>query len=193
MRIGITGGIGSGKSTVSDYLIAKGYKVIDADKIAREIVMPGKPALKKLVEVFGESILDDEGELRRKYLAKIVFEEKSNKQALDEVMQKEILDKILDEFEKNEDKLIFLDAPLLFEGSLNKYVDFTWVITIDEIERINRVVKRDGIAAKEVKARINNQMPEEEKTKLADEVIYNSSTKEELYLKIDEVLSKYEK
>lgn len=196
MIIGLTGGIGSGKSTVSSYLKSKGYKVSDADKIAHDIMKPNMPALKKLTEAFGEDILDDSGNLRRKYLASIAFTDKENEKILNDITHKEIRAQMREEiktFEKNGAKLMFLDVPLLFEVGLDKWCDVTWVVTADMASRVTRVVSRDNISEEDVKARISCQMADDKKVALADEVLDNSHGKEELYKRIDELLEKYEK
>lgn len=193
--IGLTGGIGSGKSTVSSYLKDKKFPVSDADKIAREILEPGMPALDKLVEAFGDEIIDKDGNLRRKYLASIAFTNKENEKKLNEITHgaiKETMGNEVEEFKKRGENIIFLDIPLLFEQGLDKWCDTTWVVTADEETRISRVVSRDEITEEDVRARIACQMSDKEKIALADEVLDNSFSKEELYTQIEELLKKYE-
>lgn len=193
--IGLTGGIGSGKSTVSSYLKNKHFPVSDADKIARDILEPGMPALKSLVEAFGKDILDEDGNLKRKYLASIAFTNKENEMKLNEITHGAIKDMIkaeVKEFKKRGEKLVFLDIPLLFEQGLDKWCDTTWVVTADESVRINRVISRDDTTEEDVKARMSCQMSDDEKAALADEVLDNSFSKEELYNQIEELLMKYE-
>ena len=188
MKIGITGGIGSGKSTVSNYLRNKGYKIVDADLIAREIVEPGMPALSKLVNAFGGEILNENGELRRKYLGELIFKDVLAKKKIDDIMLVEINKVIINEFKDTGNNIVFLDAPLLFEGGLDNIVDETWVIIANTNERIARVSVRDNISKQDVLNRIDNQMSDEDKMALADKVIYNTGSKEELYSEIDKVM-----
>ncbi|MEG0918307.1 MAG: dephospho-CoA kinase [Anaerovoracaceae bacterium] len=190
MKVGITGGIGSGKSTVSDYLRSKGLIIIDADQISRDIVKKDSPVLMKLVETFGSDIIDQEGNLRRKYLAEIVFSNKEKKEFLDGIMMKEITNIIEEKFKMAAGLTVFLDAPLLFEAGLSNKVDVTILITASKEARLSRVALRDNVEKSHVEERMNNQMSDDEKIKLADYVIENNGSKEELYLEIDKALKK---
>ena len=191
--IGLTGGIGSGKSTVSEYLKVKDILIIDADAISREIVVPGskESALNELVDVFGSSILFEDGTLDRKQLAAIAFSSKENKDLLDKIMLGKIVNVILCRIEEAKLlnlKQVIVDAPLLFEADLAKYCDEVWVVDASEEARINRVMARDGATVEEVIARIKNQSTTEEKKSKATHVLDNSTTKEALYSQIDEIL-----
>nr|WP_315019532.1 dephospho-CoA kinase [uncultured Aminipila sp.] len=189
--IGLTGGIGSGKSTVSNYLLQKGYPIIDADKIAREMVRPDSEILFKLVDCFGNNILNQDGSLNRKSLATIAFSSKEQKGKLDNIMLNEIVRNILKEIEfynKEGKELIFIDAPLLFETGLDKKSQETWVVDATDEIRIERVVKRDGLTREEVLARVEKQMSRDEQQKRASFVLNNSTTPEDLYEQIDKLL-----
>jgi dephospho-CoA kinase len=206
--IGLTGGIGSGKTTVSDYLISLGYHVLDADKIAREIVEPGSDALIELVSVFGEGILLEDGSLNRKKLGKIVFSNPEKKALLDKLMHTRILQIIRDRIlQFQEDvkespivvdslenpflkKVIFIDAPLLYETGLDKEVGKVWVVDVDDEARINRIMERDGLSRADVQDRIASQMTRAEKNKRADEILDNSGERKALYNQIDQLLKK---
>ncbi len=192
MRIvGLTGGIGSGKSTVTKYLLNKGFSIIDADKIAREIVKPNSQLLRDLVACFGESIIMSDGNLDRKKLAGIVFSDSNQKLKLDEIMLKEIVSEILtqiEEYKKQDKDIIFIDAPLLFEVGLHKKCDETWVVDADDEIRIQRVIQRDELTRDDVIARINNQMSRTEKNNLASIILDNSTTHENLYEQIERLL-----
>ncbi|MGI6731324.1 MAG: dephospho-CoA kinase [Anaerovoracaceae bacterium] len=207
--IGLTGGIGSGKTTVSDYLISLGYHVLDADKIAREIVEPGSDALIELVSVFGNEILLNDGSLNRKKLGKIVFSDPEKRKLLNKLMHTRILqiirDKILQFQEDMEDapvvvdslgllprnKVIFIDAPLLYETGLDKEASKVWVVDVDDEARINRIMERDGLSREDVKNRIASQMTRAEKNERADEILDNSGERQALYEQIDQLLKKY--
>ena len=192
--IGLTGGIGSGKSTVTDYLIARGFPVLDADKIAREIVLPGSEMLIQLTSVFGKAILMQDGSLDRKKLGDIVFSDPEKKKTLDGLMHTRILelihDRILEYREETVHKLIFIDAPLLFETGLDKSVSETWVIDVDEETRIKRIMERDGLKREDIAMRISNQMTRDEKNKRADVILDNTGNQEDLYQQIEQLLQK---
>jgi len=192
--IGLTGGIGSGKSTVTDYLIARGFPVLDADKIAREIVLPGSEMLIQLVSVFGKAILMQDGSLDRKKLGAIVFSDAEKKKTLDGLMHTRILelihDRILQYREESVNKVIFIDAPLLFETGLDKSASETWVIDVDEETRIKRIMERDGLKREDIAMRISNQMTRDEKNKRADVILDNTGDQETLYQQIEQLLQK---
>jgi dephospho-CoA kinase len=196
MRIvGLTGGIGSGKSTVTDYLISKGFYVLDADKIAREIVLPGSDMLIELSSVFGKEILQEDGSLDRKKLGKIVFSDAGKKETLDRLMHTRILELIHERIlrlreEQEHAKVVFIDAPLLFETGLSKSTDEIWVIDADDETRICRIMARDGLQREEILKRIESQMTREEKNSRADVILDNTGEPEALYRQIDELLKK---
>lgn len=190
MIIGLTGGIGTGKSTVSEYLIEKyGFKIVDADKVSREIVEKGSPLLDRIRDTFGVEFIDEEGCLRRKALGAFVFADKNRKKQLDDIMMGEIL-RICRERIRMNDRVI-LDAALLFEVGLDKDVDVTWLVDANTDVRIRRVCKRDGISEEEVRDRMKNQMHQDEKKLRADVILDNSGTKEELHRIIDEIIESY--
>jgi len=203
--IGLTGGIGSGKSTVSNYLTEKGYHVLDADQIAREIVLPGSEMLIRLTAAFGDEIINEDGTLNRKKLAAIVFSDPEKKKTLDGLMHTEILEliheRILRYREKAETvaakgdpgkkyRVIFIDAPLLFETGLDKNVSEVWVIDADDETRIKRIMERDGLEREEILSRINSQMPRDEKNRRADVILDNTGDQESLYRQIDMLLER---
>jgi dephospho-CoA kinase len=196
MRIvGLTGGIGSGKTTVTEYLISRGVHVLDADRIAREIVLPGSDMLIELSSVFGKDILQEDGSLDRKKLGGIVFSDAEKKKTLDRLMHTRILELIHERIfqfreEQEHAKVIFIDAPLLFETGLDKSADEIWVIDADDETRIRRIMARDGLAREEILKRIESQMTREEKNSRADVILDNTGDQEALYRQIDELLKK---
>lgn len=195
--IGITGGIGSGKSTVSGYLSGLGYTVIDADKISREITENDNNALLEIRRAFGVDVFNSDDTLNRKALANIAFSEVSKKRILEEIVisraQAIIKEKISAlKASHSEKKAAFLDAPLLLETGMNRLTDKVWLCdALDEI-RIQRVMSRDGLKREEIIARMKNQMSREEKIKFADDVIENNLGREELLSNIERLLSKYD-
>lgn len=193
--IGLTGGIGSGKTTVSEYLKTKGLPVIDADKVAREIVEPGMRATRAIESEFGFDVINSDGTLNRKKLGNLVFSDAEKLSLLNEIMHKEInaiiKNRILELENKNE-KVVFIDAPLLFETGLDSLTQETWVIDTPEDLRIQRIMSRDLIGIDEIKARISSQMDQKAKNAKATIIIDNSTGMEELLRKIDQLVEKYE-
>ncbi len=192
--IGLTGGIGSGKSTVTDYLIARGFHVLDADQIAREIVLPGSEMLIQLASAFGRGIILEDGSLDRKKLGEIVFSDREKKKTLDGLMHTRILEliheRILQIREERKHKVIFIDAPLLFETGLHKSVSEIWLTDADDETRIQRIMARDGMSREEIEKRISAQMTREEKQSLADVILDNTGDQESLYQQIEQLMKK---
>ncbi len=194
--IGITGGIGSGKTTASEYLKSRGFHVIDADRIGHEIMQPGMPVLIELAMVFGGDILDDNGVLNRKKLAEAAFADPQNKKMLDSITHKEIFEEIrrrMDILSDQGVKIVFLDAALLFETGLENTCEQTWLIDAEDKIRIKRAMDRDGSTRDQVLARLKNQMSSEEKRKRASHIIDNSGDLEQLYKQLDVLISGLEK
>lgn len=195
MIIGITGSIGTGKSTVSNYLISKGYSVVDADKISKGAYNIGSNGYKAILEVFGEEILNSNGEVDRKKIKKIVFDNSNMLQRLNMAIHPIIINEIEKEIEilLESQNVVFLDAPLLIETELNKKVNKIIVVICDKNEQINRIIKRDKITADMAISIINSQVSIDEKLKFADYIVYNNSTIENLYSQVDEIILEIKK
>ena len=195
MIIGITGSIGTGKSTVSNYLISKGYSVVDADKISKGAYNIGSNGYKAILEVFGVEILNSNGEVDRKKIKKIVFDNSNMLQRLNMAIHPIIINEIEKEIEilLESQSVVFLDAPLLIETELNKKVNKIIVVICDKNEQINRIIKRDKITADMAISIINSQMSIDEKLKFADYIVYNNSTIENLYSQVDEIILEIKK
>lgn len=190
--IGLTGGIGSGKSTVSTYLKKQGIDVVDADAISRSIVQPKSTLLSCLVEEFGQSILHQDGSLNRKGLGALVFSDQSKKRRLDELMHREIIRKIqfqLKQLEKENRGIAIIDAPLLLETDLKDMVDVVWLVDTTEELQVQRVIHRDGMPKQQILQRMQHQMPSAQKRNFADAIIDNSKDLAYLYNQIDTLLS----
>jgi dephospho-CoA kinase len=195
--IGITGGIGSGKTAVTDYLQCLGYAVCDADLLARQIVHPGMPALDELVSVFGCGILSGDGALDRSALSAQVFGDSGQVAALNRITHTYI-GQAIDDWLANgsgagaKAKAIpfprFLSAPLLFESGMDARCDLVWLVTARDALRIARAATRDGSSEADIRARMAHQMPESEKRKRASLVIENDEGLQALYRKIDAAL-----
>ncbi len=190
--IGLTGGIGTGKSTASAYLRKRGFAVINADQIARQIVEPGTPLLAELERTFGKHILTEEGSLDRKALATIVFADAEKRRQLDAMMHGRIIQVIQEQIQQYQamgtHKGIVLDVPLLFETGLDKKCERTWLLTANRDIRIARVCARDSMSVPEVAARIRSQLDDEEKKRRADRVIDNSGTVQELERQMERLI-----
>lgn len=190
IKVGITGGTGSGKSSVCNYLTKKGLQVIDSDAIARKLLDRDTVTYDLVVSHFGEKILKANGEINRQLLSSIVFGSSDELNFLQNVVTKETVEIVKKLLEKSrpEMKIIFLDAPLLFETGLDQDVDIVWFVLASQDKRLKRLSKRDGIPAFEIKKRMSAQMPEEQKEMLADIVIENEGSLDDLYSKVDKLL-----
>nr|WP_296970688.1 dephospho-CoA kinase [Tepidanaerobacter sp. EBM-38] len=190
--VGLTGGIASGKSTVSSLLKDKGAAIIDADEIAKETMSKGKPVWVSVINHFGEQILnDDKSDIDRKKLADIVFSDRVQLEALNSLTHPEILKEIkkqLENYKKAGRKVIVIDAALLLESGLDTLVDEVWLVVVDEKTQLERLVMREkDMDFAQALNRIKSQMPLKEKLKYANRVIDNNSSIEETREQIDEI------
>ncbi|MDR2132246.1 MAG: dephospho-CoA kinase [Clostridiales Family XIII bacterium] len=192
--IGLTGGIGSGKSAAGDYLVEKGYAVIDADALAREAVAVGSAGLSAVVARFGEDVLLPDGSLDRKALAARVFSDADALAELNAMLHAGILREMRARAERlraEGAKAVFLNVPLLIETGMQSEVDAVWLVDADEEERVRRVVARDGASSEEARLRIAAQLPSSEKRRHASEIIDNSGALCDLRAALDALLEKY--
>jgi len=182
MIVGLTGGIASGKTLVSNELRKLGAHIIDADVIAREIVEPGSPALAEIVKEFGAGILKADGTLDRKALAKIVFSDKEKLLILNRITHPKIIERtkaLIGEIRSaHKDPLIIIDAAVLIEAGIHASVDEVVVVHISEDEQMKRLIARDNLTDDEARKRVASQLPLKEKTVHADYVIDNSGSPE---------------
>lgn len=184
--IGLTGGISSGKSTVSNYLKQQGYKVLDADEYSRKTTAKGGPAIPAIVEAFGEDIVNAEGELDRKKLGSIIFNDADKRQQLNDIVHPLIRDMMnSEEARLVKEGHVFLDIPLLFENGLDARCDLTVTVFVDQNTQIERLRARDGLSQEAAQARINSQMSLTEKVKKSDYSLDNNGDVEHLYAQID--------
>ncbi len=192
-RIGITGGIASGKSSVGEYLKkTKSLEILDADLYAKECLLPGQSATKAIISRFGKDItngfINDE-EINRKRLANILFNNKTEKEWLEKLIHPLVRQRLDEELKIHKSlPIIVLIIPLLFEVKLNEICTETWLIDCHEDIQLKRLLTRDGLSKQEAKKRIDAQLPMDIKRELADRIIKNNSNLEELYKKIDESL-----
>nr|WP_277817258.1 dephospho-CoA kinase [Koleobacter methoxysyntrophicus] len=182
--MGLTGGIASGKSSVSSVLRDLGAIVIDADIISRQIIEPGKEAWKEIIDYFGKGVIKNGGVVDRKVLGDIVFSDEEKLRVLNNITHPKIINKIKElvqrEKEKNREGVIVIDAALLIELGMHKMVDEVWVVAVNEERQLERLLKREKDLTKEQAIeRIYSQMPTREKLKYAHRVIDNSGSFED--------------
>lgn len=182
--IGVTGGIGSGKSTISRILKDLGAAVIDADAVARSVTQAGGEAIKELADCFGNEIIDANGELDRAKLASAAFADDVKLRALNSITHKYISEKInetvLSLKKLGKFDIVVIDAPIPLEKGFLDLADEVWVVVADKNARIERVMERSGFSLDDVSARMAAQIGDEEYTRLADEVLHNNGSIEEL-------------
>ncbi len=191
--VGITGGIGSGKTTVSNYLKKKGYSVINADEVAKYIIENDNSVKKKIIETFGkESYIEDR--YNTKFIAKIVFENEDsevNLNKLNRIVHPKVLEHIINEIEELAiagNKIVFIDIALLFELELEEGFDFIIAVVADENLRIARITNRSKLTQNEIKQRMKSQISQEDKIRYSDFTIENNKSIEELYKSVDFLL-----
>lgn len=186
--VGLTGGIGSGKSTVAARLIERGAILIDADAIAREVVEPGTPGLSAVVERFGPEILDGEGNLDRDALGAIVFADSAARKDLEAITHPLIGAVMAERMAEHAatDKIVVLDVPLLVEGGRSDFSSMVLVATHPDTQ-VHRLVSLRGMSEDDARARIAAQAPLDDKLARADHVIWNEATLDELTERTDEV------
>ncbi|GIO69261.1 dephospho-CoA kinase [Paenibacillus cookii] len=189
MNIGLTGGIATGKSTVSALLVNKGALLVDADAIAREVMLPGHPVLAAVAEHFGQAVILEDGTLDRKKLGDIVFRDPTQRKALNDIthpaIRKEIRGRMDDLQREHPDKLVVVDIPLLYESGLEHMFERVMVVYAPEHVQLERLMRRNPLTAEEAAARIRSQMDIEEKKRKADIVIDNSGDAEETERQVD--------
>jgi dephospho-CoA kinase len=181
MVIGLTGGIASGKSTVAGMFAQLGAVIIDADKIARDVVDPGQEGLHSIVQHFGEEVLDQEGRLDRKKMGELVFSNEEARKTLNSLLHPLIRSRMEQEKQKAlllHPPLIILDIPLLYESNWQKRMEKVIVVYVPELLQVQRLMNRNHLTLEEATQRIKAQMPIEEKKQRADFLIDNSGTTE---------------
>lgn len=192
MNIGLTGGIATGKSTVSRMLVERGAALVDADQIAREIVEPGQPALQAIVEHFGPGVLREDGTLNRKKLGEIVFNDPAERKVLEAITHPVIRARMRERMAALEaerpDRLVVVDVPLLFESGLESYFERVVVVYVPREVQRQRLMARDKLSEAEAERRLAAQMDIEEKRRRADFVIDNSGTLEDTRRQVDALM-----
>ena len=190
-KLGLTGGIATGKTTISNYLKTKRIPVLDADEYARKVVEPGTPGLTDIVNTFGKQVLQSDGSLNRKLLGQIIFNDMTARQKLNDITHPRIQQMMTDElqkFAKGKTPLVILDIPLLLENHNIAGADAIMVVTVPESIQLNRLMQRNNLTKEEAQRRIDAQMPLSEKEKLADFIVDNSGTIANTLTQVDKVI-----
>lgn len=217
--LGLTGSMAAGKSTVSAMLAERGFFIVDADKTAHDVIQTEK-VLRKLTDAFGEGILDESGNIDRKKLSECVFGEKNNEvqnkacpgnasaernaaeqksrvELLNAIVHPAVIESLFEQAETAKQRPdcpgVVLDVPLLIESGLHKRCDSVILVTANIETRYARIMKRDGLSRREVRARIAAQMPQWKKKRYADYIIENDTTEAELHLRVDELIGTLQK
>ncbi len=191
LTIGLTGGIGSGKSTVCDRFAALGAPIVDADQVAREVVLPGRPGLARIVDQFGREILSRDGTLDRSRLRARVFSDASARKALEAILHpliREAMDRQVDQLTA---PYAILAIPLLLEGGRREGIDRVLVVDADESQQIVRACRRDHQNREQIRAIIAAQCSREDRLNAADDVIYNTGDLEQLNRQVTEMHNRY--
>ena len=191
-KIGLTGGIASGKSTVLTYFKDKGIPYIDADIVAREVVEPGTEGLEAIVDAFGANVLHDDGTLNREALGAIVFHNEEKRRQLNNSLKEHIRNRIMEltaHYELKRTAVLIYDIPLLIEGEWNTMMDEVWLVYVNEPTQIERLMSRNGFSEDDALARIKSQMRLDDKRSFADVLIDNNGTPQELIAQLDTIWS----
>ncbi|MGL3598903.1 dephospho-CoA kinase [Veillonella sp. ZSJB6] len=189
-KIGLTGGIASGKSTVLTYFKDKGIPYIDADIVAREVVEPGTEGLKAIVDTFGSHVLHDDGTLNREALGAIVFHNEEKRQLLNSCLKTHIRNRIMEltsQYEQGNTPILIYDIPLLIEGEWYTMMDEVWLVYVNETTQIERLMSRNGYTREDALARINSQMRLDDKCAYADIIIDNNGTPHDLTVQLNTI------
>ena len=188
--IGITGGIASGKSTVTNFLRQKGFEVVDADALVHQLQKPGGRLFQILVEHFGEKVLLEDGGLDRPLLASLIFsnseEREWSKQTQGQIIREE-LGSLRDKLAQTED-LFFMDIPLLFEQEYASWFDETWLVYVSRDTQLDRLMKRDYLTIEDAQARLASQWSLEEKKRLASHILDNNGSREQMLSQVTSLL-----
>lgn len=190
--LGLTGGIATGKSTVSAWLKAWGYLIVDADVIARQVVASGTPGLAQITAAFSKQVLQADGSLDRRALGQLVFHDETQRQRLMQITAPLIHKEILAQRQAGIDRqvpLVVLDIPLLFETDYQQYTDVTWVVSVDRVTQQQRLMQRNGLTAAAANARIDSQWSLARKRQLADVVIDNNGSLAETQAQVRSALA----
>lgn len=192
LTIGLTGGIGSGKSAVSQLFTDLGVPVIDTDLLSRELVQQGSSTLSKIKDYFGDTIIFKSGELNRKKLREIIFKDKAKKLWLEELLHPQIKQLLLEQLKNYNETYVVVVVPLLLEGDNYNFIDRVLVVDCSESLQLTRAIARDRSSSDEIEKIIASQMPRANRLALADDIIVNESSLELLKEQVLELHEKYQ-
>ena len=194
--VGLTGGISSGKSTVASLFKERGIVVLDSDEIVKELQKPNSELLLQISETFGPHLIDQAGNLNRKALGNLIFHDEEAKEKLNQLIHPRVKEKLEEGIryaKQNDEELIILDIPLLYESQFDSLVDLTIVVYVPKGIQITRLMQRDEIDENYALSKIKSQLSLEEKKEKADLIIDNSGTFEQLKLRFEEILNELKK
>ncbi|MCC1495285.1 dephospho-CoA kinase [Alcanivorax sp. 1008] len=189
--VGLTGGIGSGKTAASDYLASKGITVVDADLVSRLVVQPGQPALQAIAERFGAGVIQPDGTLDRRALREIVFADPSARKDLEAITHPAIGAEILRQLQTSSSPYTLLVSPLLLESSQHKMAQRILLIDVPEALQLSRTASRDQVAETQVKAIMAAQMSRADKHQRADDIVTNDADLASLHRQLDTLHETY--
>lgn len=187
-KIGITGGIATGKSTVTNYLRQKGYTVVDADEAARAVVAPMSLGIDKVIDAFGQQIVKGDGQLDRELLGKLIFKDEAKRDQLNQLLHPLIMDWMDQQIAQAEAEIVFVDVPLLYEVGYDQKVDQVWLVYVNRMIQLQRLMERNHLTEEEANQRIDSQWSLEDKKEKADVIIDNEDNLDALYRQIDQLL-----
>ena len=195
IKIGLTGGIASGKTIVSDFFKQFGTKVIDADVISHQVTKPGGTAFQEIISSFGSSVLDENGLIDRKKMRKIIFDDVSKKEMLERIIHPKVREEMFNLASQSNDHYLIVSVPLLVETGMNEMMDRTLVVDCSEETQIERLMHRDKITLGEAKSILRNQTNRSTRLKTADDLIVNEKnvTLNELEKEVLELNKRYSK
>lgn len=179
--VGLTGGIGSGKSAASQWFEHQDIHVVDADVVAREVVQPGQPALEKIAQHFGDWVLQADGQLDRRALRDYIFQHPEARQQLEAITHPIIRQSISSQLQQAQSAYVILVSPLLFETGQDRMTHRNLLVDVSEATQLKRASQRDAQSTEQIQKIIATQMPRSEKLKRADDVVHNEGTLDELY------------
>lgn len=194
LKVGLTGGIGSGKTTAAARFAALGARVYHADEISRRALDPGAVCYDRVVSAFGQEILNEDQSINRRKLGEIVFNDHEKRTLLNDIIHPYVIHELFTRAEQDLSNeplgIAVFEVPLLFESGMHERMDQNIVVTSTEENRVRRVMERDNLSREQVISRMRAQMPEEEKLLLADAVLENNGTEAELIAQVDQLFDK---
>ncbi len=189
--LGVTGGIGSGKSAATQWFESQGIQVVDADIVAREVVEKGQPALQKIQQTFGDWVLQPDGNLDRRALREYIFQNPEARQTLEKITHPAIRQSIIQQLQNPKSPYVILVSPLLFETNQHELVNHTLLVDASEQTQIQRASQRDGQNQEQIQKIIAAQMPRERKRELANDIVFNDGLLEHLYQQLEHLHQSY--